>query len=66
MNESRNNILIKIFEKERCCGCGACEAICPVEAVALIIDSDGFYYPQIDEKKCVGCMLCKTACAFSN
>ena len=50
-------------KKEQCCGCGACAAVCPAGAIALV--SDGrFSYPQIDEAKCVGCGRCEAVCAF--
>ena len=39
--------------KEECCGCTACYAICPKEAISMVEDEEGFEYPQIDESKCV-------------
>ena len=41
--------------KEECCGCTACYAICPKEAISMVEDEEGFEYPQIDESKCVRC-----------
>lgn len=37
--------------KEECCGCTACYAICPKEAIYMVEDEEGFEYPQIDKKK---------------
>ena len=37
--------------KEECCGCTACYAICPKEAISMVEDEEGFEYPQIDESK---------------
>ena len=37
--------------KEECCGCTACYAICPKEAIFMVEDEEGFEYPQIDEKQ---------------
>lgn len=30
--------------KEECCGCTACYAICPKEAISMIEDEEGFEY----------------------
>ena len=35
--------------KEECCGCTACYAICPKEAISMVEDEEGFEYPQIDK-----------------
>lgn len=48
--------------KEECCGCTACYAICPEEAIRMAEDEEGFEYPQIDEDKCVCCYLCMKVC----
>ena len=48
--------------KEECCGCSACYAICPKEAISMVEDEEGFEYPQIDESKCVRCYQCIKVC----
>lgn len=48
--------------KEDCCGCTACYAICPKEAISMVEDEEGFEYPQIDEAKCVRCYQCVKVC----
>lgn len=40
--------MIKITNKEDCCGCAACEQSCPKHCISLIEDAEGFWYPQID------------------
>lgn len=50
------------LSKEKCCGCTACLSICPVGAVSMVSDVQGFLYPQIDEEKCVHCGLCGKVC----
>lgn len=49
-------------KKEECCGCTACYAICPREAISMIEDEEGFDYPYIDEKLCICCYLCMKVC----
>lgn len=50
--------------KEECCGCTACYASCPREAISMVADEEGFEYPQIDENKCVRCYQCLKVCPF--
>lgn len=50
--------------KAACCGCGACAAICPVNAINMNADDDGFVHPVVDEKRCIHCQKCSQACAF--
>ena len=50
--------------KEECCGCTACYAICPKEAISMVEDEEGFKYPQIDESKCVHWYQCLKVCPF--
>ena len=51
-------------EKKDCCACGACDNICPQNAIEMIADEYGFLYPRIDEKKCVECGRCFSVCNF--
>ena len=51
---------------KKCCGCGACEASCPVGSVRMETDSCGFLYPSVDHNKCVNCGLCDTRCPMLN
>ncbi len=50
--------------KNKCCGCSACYNICPVNAIEMLADEEGFEYPSIDANKCVECGLCKKVCQF--
>lgn len=50
--------------KEECCGCTACYAICPKEAISMVEDEEGFEYPIIDERKCIQCYQCIKVCPF--
>ena len=51
-------------EKEECCGCSACYAACPKNAISMVADEDGFEYPQVDADKCIRCYLCLRVCQF--
>lgn len=56
---------MKVFEeKERCSGCTACMNVCPVGAISMIPDEEGFLYPEIDSQKCINCGLCRKICPF--
>ncbi len=48
--------------KEECCGCTACYAVCPKEAISMAEDEEGFEYPRIDENKCICCYQCMKVC----
>ena len=51
-------------KKEDCCGCTACMTICPVKAITMVTDEEGFLYPVIDEEKCIHCNRCRKTCDF--
>lgn len=55
-------IPILFKRKEECCGCTACFAVCPKEAIRMTVDEEGFEYPLIDEKKCICCRRCIAVC----
>lgn len=50
------------INKEDCCGCSACYAICPKNAIKMEEDEEGFEYPKIIRQKCVSCHLCLLVC----
>lgn len=50
----------------KCCGCSACHAVCPVDAIDMMPDSEGFAVPRVDEGRCVGCGKCLSACPVLN
>ena len=53
-------------KKENCSGCGVCKAVCNENAVTMRRDDCGFYYPEIDVKRCVSCGKCRSNCHFIN
>ena len=53
---------ILYINKEECCGCTACYAICPQFAIVMTEDDEGFEYPVINKGLCIGCNMCKNVC----
>lgn len=53
---------LKITEKELCTGCGACVAVCPVNAVHLAENKKGELYSEIDANRCIHCDKCRKTC----
>ena len=60
MNQVEVPVLFK--RKEECCGCTACYAICPKNAISMIEDEEGFLYPRINKNKCISCYQCFKVC----
>ena len=56
----------QVFEnKNKCCGCTACQSICPKNAITMKADDEGFLYPFVNDDLCVKCGLCKKVCDFT-
>ena len=45
-----------------CTGCNACYSKCPVDAIRMEADVEGFLRPVIDMEICTGCELCEKVC----
>lgn len=52
--------------KGRCNGCHACYQACPVAAISMQPDTDGFLYPVIDAATCINCGKCDRVCPVLN
>ena len=61
-----DNKVILFSNKEDCCGCSACVCVCPTSAISMIVDDEGFEYPNIDETKCIRCFACDKVCPIKN
>lgn len=55
-------INIDDVNKVNCCGCTACVNRCPVSAIKMQEDFEGFQYPTVDMEKCINCGLCEKVC----
>lgn len=55
---------MKEREKKDCSGCSACADACPVDAIRMRPDKEGFLYPVIDESACIHCGKCDKVCGF--
>ena len=45
-----------------CTGCMACYSACPVGAINIIQNKEGFFVPEINHEKCIKCGLCSSVC----
>lgn len=52
--------------KENCCGCKACESICPTNCICFNEDNETFIYPRRDSSKCIDCHLCEAVCPITS
>lgn len=50
------------INKSSCFGCAACQFVCPVHAICLKEDEEGFTYPIIDMQSCISCNKCREVC----
>uniref|UniRef100_A0A7C2PKV7 4Fe-4S dicluster domain-containing protein n=1 Tax=candidate division WOR-3 bacterium TaxID=2052148 RepID=A0A7C2PKV7_UNCW3 len=56
---------INIIDYERCTGCFACQNACPKEAVEIVENDEGFFYPRVKEE-CDSCGVCQKYCPVLN
>ena len=51
--------------KKDCTGCAACYSACPFDCISMKPDSEGFFYPIIDDEKCKDCGICSNLCTLA-
>lgn len=56
---------ISVSDKKKCSGCYACINICPIDAVRMEKDQEGFFYPNVDKMKCLNCGKCVSVCPYN-
>lgn len=57
--------MIEITDKRDCCGCSACYNNCPVDAIQMNSDEEGFLYPCVKTQECIQCGRCDLVCPIS-
>ena len=45
-----------------CTSCQMCAAACPVDAIEIRLDDDGFYRPWVIAERCIDCGVCVKVC----
>lgn len=58
--------MIEIKNNTECCGCSACEQICPKQCISLQPDNEGYWYPEVKMETCIDCHLCEKVCPVLN
>ena len=53
---------VEAVPNNRCCGCGGCMNVCPVDAITMEEDVCGFPVPKVNKEKCIHCGLCLKKC----
>lgn len=53
------------FDKD-CCGCASCANGCPVGAITMKQNTEGFLIPFVDESVCTQCGKCERICPHIN
>ncbi len=54
--------MINKVTASQCYACDACITVCPVGAISRQNQVLDFFYPQIDNTKCIGCGRCEEVC----
>ncbi len=62
----KDNICKYVFSDKGCFGCGACKNICPIDAIDMGYDNDGYLIPVANNEICVECGKCKKICPILN
>lgn len=52
-----------MIDPTKCCGCGACSAVCPGNCIEMAPDAEGFLQAVVsDPSGCTDCGLCRQVC----
>lgn len=61
----KENVSI-VTDNKKCTGCSACSLLCPVHAISMNQNADGFINAYVDKDKCIYCGLCVDRCIVQN
>lgn len=57
---------LDIIPHQDCTGCESCAASCGISCISMQQDKRGFFYPWVDNDRCVNCGACSRACPVLN
>lgn len=64
-NGNINKSIIQL-DKKMCTGCSACYSACPIKAIEMGEDENGFITPIVNTAKCRNCGYCSNVCPELN
>lgn len=53
-------------DSDLCCGCMACEQVCPCKAISESENENGFLIPFVNNDKCIQCGACQKVCPVND
>ena len=57
-----NKRLPNLCDLDTCTGCSSCAQSCPVNAIDMKLNSEGYYIPFVNSDKCIRCLQCEKSC----
>lgn len=57
---------IEKINQEFCTGCAACMNICPIQAIQMVKNQEGFFFPKVNINLCVNCGRCYKTCPLNH
>lgn len=58
--------IAEVVKGKNCTGCSACAYCCPVGAIRMKTDAEGFLTPSVDSNLCIECEKCVKKCPIIN
>ena len=57
---------VSVVNYKDCFSCRSCFLSCPKNAIEMIENEEGFFYPKVTEDKCIDCGICVKKCPSLN